>query len=102
MPFETVSLLRASLAPGGVLAILGCYQESTPADFAVSLCAVPVNAVARLLSKTGPEEAEMVVAKAMTTLPEVKAEAATLLPGALIRRLLFWRYLLVYREPGRI
>lgn len=101
VPFETVSLLRGSLAPGGVLAILGCYRESTPADIAVSLCAVPVNAVARLLSKSGSEEAEMVVSKPMMTLPEIKAEAATLLPGALIRRLLFWRYLLVYREPGR-
>jgi hypothetical protein len=40
----------------------------------------------------------MVVAKAMMTLPEIRAEAATLLPGALIRRLLFWRYLLVYRD----
>ncbi|MEU4224597.1 class I SAM-dependent methyltransferase [Nonomuraea sp. NPDC026600] len=101
VPFETVSLLRGSLAPGGVLAILGCYQESTPVDFAVSLCAVPVNAVAGLLSRTGAKEEEMVVAKAMMTLPEIKAEAATLLPGALIRRLLFWRYLLVYREPGQ-
>ncbi|MFD1535978.1 class I SAM-dependent methyltransferase [Nonomuraea guangzhouensis] len=97
VPFETVSLLRGSLAPGGVLAILGCYRESTPADYATSLCAVPVNAVARLLSRTGAKEEEMVVAKAMMTLPEIKAEAATLLPGASIRRLLFWRYLLVYR-----
>jgi 2-polyprenyl-3-methyl-5-hydroxy-6-metoxy-1,4-benzoquinol methylase len=100
VPFETVRLLRGSLAPGGVLAILGCYRESTPADYAVSLCAAPVNAVARLLSKSGAKDAEMVVAKAMMTLPEIRAEAATLLPGALIRRLLFWRYLLVYRDRG--
>ncbi|MCA2226913.1 class I SAM-dependent methyltransferase [Nonomuraea sp. NEAU-L178] len=104
VPFETVSLLRESLAPGGVLAILGCYRESTPADYAVSLCAAPVNAVARLLSAARPQEeapTEMVVAKAMMTLPEITAEAATLLPGASIRRLLFWRYLLVFREPGQ-
>ncbi|MFI7144770.1 class I SAM-dependent methyltransferase [Nonomuraea sp. NPDC050022] len=103
VPFETVSRLRGSLAPGGVLAILGCYRESVPADYAVSLCAVPVNAAARLLSAARPQEAEapteMVVAKAMMTLPEIAAEAATLLPGASIRRLLFWRYLLVYKEP---
>ncbi|WP_433509991.1 class I SAM-dependent methyltransferase [Nonomuraea sp. CA-143628] len=101
VPFETVGQLRRSLAPGGVLAILGCYRESVPADYAVSLCAVPVNAVARLLSAARPQEAptEMVVAEAMMTLPEIMAEAARLLPGASIRRLLFWRYLLVYKEP---
>lgn len=33
------------------------------------------------------------------TLAEVRAQAAGLLPGVTVRRLLFWRYLLVYREP---
>ncbi|MGS2591989.1 class I SAM-dependent methyltransferase [Streptomyces hebeiensis] len=48
MPFDTVAALRDALAPGGVLVILGCYPEKTRHDWAWSLAAVPVNAVARL------------------------------------------------------
>jgi hypothetical protein len=33
------------------------------------------------------------------TLGQVREEAARLLPGCTVRRLLFWRYLLVFRRP---
>ncbi|MFD8548177.1 class I SAM-dependent methyltransferase [Streptomyces sp. NPDC059649] len=107
MPFETVSALRAALAPGGVLAVLGCYPERTPADWAWSLAAVPVNAVARLAVGTAealgpPGVADRVKAPtAPPTVPlsRIRREAAELLPGCRIRRLLFWRYLLVFRRP---
>ncbi|MGW2259043.1 hypothetical protein ACWEJP_04365 [Streptomyces sp. NPDC004749] len=33
-------------------------------------------------------------------LAEIRREAAVLLPGCNIRRLLFWRYLLVFRNHG--
>jgi SAM-dependent methyltransferase len=98
VPFETVTRLRESLAPGGVLAILGCYRESTAGDLAMSLCAIPVNAAARLLDRSEPPPVEQVVAQASMTLPEIRAQAAELLPGARVRRLLFWRYLLLYRQ----
>lgn len=31
---------------------------------------------------------------------DIRREAAVLLPGAGVRRLLFWRYLLVFRSRG--
>jgi hypothetical protein len=31
---------------------------------------------------------------------DIRREAAVLLPGARVRRLLFWRYLLVFRNSG--
>jgi len=74
MPFATVATLREALAPGGVLVILGCYRQRTAADYAVVLAATPVNAAARLT-------------------------VAALLPGCVVRRRLFWRYLLVFRRP---
>ncbi|MEV0373302.1 class I SAM-dependent methyltransferase [Streptomyces sp. NPDC050636] len=119
MPFGTVATLRAALAPGGVLVILGCYPEKTPADWAWSLAAVPVNAVARLAvgvaERLRPAAARTALAsgrartaapvKAPTRQPvvpldEIRQEAAVLLPGSRIRRLLFWRYLLVFRRDG--
>ncbi|MEO3891572.1 class I SAM-dependent methyltransferase [Nonomuraea sp. B5E05] len=99
VPFGTVATLRDALAPGGVLAILGCYRESTPADLAWSLAAVPVNAAARLAMAGRGEPSPAPVAHPQMTLAEIQQEAGVLLPGFRLRRLLFWRYLLAYRKP---
>ncbi|MEU3371695.1 class I SAM-dependent methyltransferase [Streptomyces sp. NPDC006660] len=116
MPFTTVTALRDALAPGGVLVILGCYPEKTALDWAWSLAAVPVNAAARLavaardrvprgrvrsgLAPAGRERVQAPVAPPAVPLPEIRGQAAALLPGCRIRRLLFWRYLLVFRDGG--
>jgi 2-polyprenyl-3-methyl-5-hydroxy-6-metoxy-1,4-benzoquinol methylase len=107
MPFATVAALRGALAPGGVLVVLGCYPERTPADRAWSLAAVPVNAVARLAvgvtdrcraGKRGRCVKRPPVRQPDMALADIRREAAVLLPGAGVRRLLFWRYLLVFRN----
>ncbi|MFF0296011.1 class I SAM-dependent methyltransferase [Kitasatospora sp. NPDC004614] len=106
MPFATVSALRDALAPGGVLVILGCYPEKTRLDWAWSLAAVPVNAAARLAvaaaetlrRRQAPPAGTAPVAMPTMPLHEIRREAASLLPGCRIRRLLFWRYLLVFRQ----
>ncbi|MFE0629482.1 class I SAM-dependent methyltransferase [Streptomyces sp. NPDC058864] len=105
VPFDTLTVLRAALAPGGVIVVLGCYPERTPADWAVSLAAVPVNAAARLVVAAtdrirgrDPETVRAPVRPPGTPLPRIRAEAAHLLPGSRVTRLLFWRYLLVYRD----
>ncbi|MFG7940510.1 class I SAM-dependent methyltransferase [Streptomyces cacaoi] len=111
MPFDTVAALRAALAPGGVLVILGCYPEKAGLDRAWSLAAAPVNAVARLAvaardtlrsvsAATRREEVKAPVRQPAMPLAEIRQEAAVLLPGCNIRRLLFWRYLLVFRNHG--
>ncbi len=111
MPFDTVAALRDALAPGGVLVILGCYPEKTWLDWAWSLAAVPVNAIARLTVAVGGklrsvsavnrrEGVKAPVRPPAVPLAEIRREAAVLLPGSNIRRLLFWRYLLVFRNHG--
>ncbi|PRY32498.1 class I SAM-dependent methyltransferase [Umezawaea tangerina] len=104
MPFATVTALRRSLAPGGVLVVLGCYPERTPVDWAWSLAAVPVNAAARLATAAAdrlrppPEPSVRAPVRPPTTpLPVIRRESAVLLPGRRVRRLLFWRYLPVFR-----
>ncbi|PWI45342.1 class I SAM-dependent methyltransferase [Streptomyces sp. ICBB 8177] len=108
MPFGTVTALREALAPGGVLVVLGCYPERSPLDHVWSLAAVPVNAAARLavaaseLRRPAAERTPGVRAPVRTptmSYAQTRREAARLLPGARLRRLLFWRYLLVYRAP---
>lgn len=111
MPFDTVAAMRDALAPGGVLVILGCYPEKTWLDWAWSLAAVPVNAAARpavavkeklrsVASATRQGKVKAPVRRPTIPLAEIRREAAALLPGCNIRRLLFWRYLLVFRNHG--
>ncbi|MGP3947162.1 class I SAM-dependent methyltransferase [Streptomyces sp. 7N604] len=102
VPFEEgATALRAALAPGGTLVLLGLYRPVTLSDWGLSLAAVPVNAVCRAahaIART-PPQGTMPVREAGESLAEIRRAAATALPGARIRRLLFWRYVLVYREP---
>jgi SAM-dependent methyltransferase len=109
VPFETVGKLRDALTHGGVLAILGLYNEETVSDWMLSLAAVPVNAAARVavaisdkLQPTWEGQVQRQVSAPTTnpdmTLEQIRTAAAEELPGSTIRRLLFWRYLLVYRK----
>jgi SAM-dependent methyltransferase len=104
VPFGTVAALRDALAPGGVLAVLGCDPERSAVDYAWSLAAVPVNAAARLAVAATESRERADATRAPVKMPEmslqdIRREAGVLLPGSTIRRLLFWRYLLVYRKP---
>ncbi|WP_447037949.1 class I SAM-dependent methyltransferase [Streptomyces sp. DSM 118878] len=101
MPFSTVTRLRAALAPGGTLLVLGCYAGMTWWDLAAS----PANAVARVTVYAGERlrgahapPLQAPVRQPDMTLPQIRAEAARLLPGSSVRQLLFWRYLLTYRR----
>jgi 2-polyprenyl-3-methyl-5-hydroxy-6-metoxy-1,4-benzoquinol methylase len=98
VPFDTVTRLRAALKPGGRLAILGCFRENFPADLPVSLLAVGANAIARVAYLGRGEPMSAPVATPTSTLAEVRAEAGRLLPGHTVRRLLLWRYLLVFHQ----
>ncbi len=109
MPFRpAISRLREALAPGGVLVVIGCYRETTPADYARDLAAIPANMAANAIIKAmalrhGSSPARQVgtapVMDAQMTLPEIKREALSLLAGAGIRRRLYWRYSLIYHHP---
>jgi SAM-dependent methyltransferase len=109
VPFDTVEKLRAALAPGGVLAILGLYREASVMDHLTSAVAVPCNGVARVAvniwERAVPEQAAQArlagpapISRPTMTLDEIRQAADDLLPRSELRRLLFWRYLLVYRN----
>jgi SAM-dependent methyltransferase len=108
MPFaETITKLREALAPGGVLAILGLCRYETRAEYLPDLIAAPANlaakAAVRAKVRLGSRAAGSGPAPSMNaqmTLPEIRSEAARLLPGAVIRRRLFWRYSLIYRQQS--
>lgn len=109
VPFGTVQKLRASLTANGVLVILGCYREATLRDHATSLLAIPVNAVRRasvffrekwseIRADRGTQSPPAPVAPPSMSLAEIREDSAAYLPERRIRRLLFWRYLLVFQQ----
>lgn len=107
VPFEpAIRRLRSHLVPGGVLVILGCYREQTTSDRLLSLLAVPANVIVgagHRAVRTANHRSTLghrapVSAPAMPW-RDIKAQAGRLLPGARIRRHLFWRYSLTFRQP---
>ena len=101
---EGLTRLAELTKPGGTLIIIGLYLTATPADMAMELVTLPANAVvglAKAINGTGgkPHDTEMPMVMTAPTLPEIRAAAAEIVPGARIRRHLFWRYSLVWRAP---
>lgn len=101
---EGLTRLAELTQPGGLLIVVGLYMTATRADRAMELVTLPANAIvglAKAVSGTGgkPHDAEMPVVMTAPTLPEIRAAAAEIVPGARIRRHLFWRYSLVWRAP---
>ena len=99
MPFETVLTLRRALAPGGVLVVLGLYPVRTVTDFVWAFPALSLLRADRMLSRrrAAPSVQVPMVWPPPLSYARTRAESARLLPGSTLRRLLFWRYLLVYR-----
>lgn len=107
LPFaEALTRFREELAPGGTLVVIGCARTEGPSDTALSLASVPLNVVAGWLKNHGrpalPRPVSMTapVREPEMTFTEIVREARRILPGARLRRRLFWRYTLVWRAPA--
>jgi SAM-dependent methyltransferase len=89
---------RDLLAPVGVLAVIGLARRTTLEDHLMSAAAFPVNRVFRWMK--GEVEVGAPVRDPGETLPQIRAAAAQVLPGAKVKLLLLFRYELVWRKPG--
>jgi 2-polyprenyl-3-methyl-5-hydroxy-6-metoxy-1,4-benzoquinol methylase len=100
LPLRT-ALQRFSdlLRPGGVLAIVGLYRSATPTDYVVSATALPISCAIRWLQ--GEEEVGAPIRDPTETLRTIRREAASVLPGSVLRRQFFFRYTIVWRKPER-
>ncbi len=102
---EALQHLAAAVRPGGVLAMVALPRTDLPRDLPVEALAVVVNRavglwrLARGRSRGGPPPG-MPVRAAEPTVRQVRARARAVLPGVSVRRLLLWRYLLVWRHTG--
>ena len=109
---EALRRMARWLRPGGVLAAVALPRSDLPRELPVELAAAAAHcglglAFAALRPLTGtplfaPEAThdEMPVAEPVLTVRRVRMEAGAVLPGARVRRLVLWRYLLTWRRPG--
>ena len=96
---RAVEAMIQLLAPGGRLVIIGLARNRTPQDWIISGAGVPAarfNA-RRHGGKTDPDG--MPVRMPTMAWGEVHEEARRLLPGCHFRRLLLWRYSLIWDKP---
>lgn len=92
-----LAALRALVAPGGMLVVVGLAAVRSPADHVAG--AVGLLAAAVLDRRNGVWEPDQPLADPTTTLAEVRTAAARLVPGARVGRRLLWRYSLVWQAP---
>ncbi|MFJ8691556.1 class I SAM-dependent methyltransferase [Streptomyces roseolilacinus] len=105
LPFtDALTAFRRCLAPGGTLVVVGLFRPRTLTDHLLGAAAVPLNAAVGLL-RNGGRPAPRPVSMSARTRPadmdfgDIVREARRVLPGARLRRRLFWRYTLVWRRP---
>ena len=113
MPLEAaLTRMAAALRPGGVLAAIALPRIDLPREIPIELVAAPgyrllglAFAAARQAGRGqwyqrefSHEAMPMVLDPPLTT-RFVRISAASVLPGARVRRLVFWRYLLTWRKP---
>ncbi|TWD75038.1 methyltransferase family protein [Kribbella amoyensis] len=101
LPLEaTLAEARDLLRPGGRLVVVGISQES-PGDLPWSIASLVLNPIIgtimhpRRSTKT-PTQMTAPTAMATETFEEITQTAERVLPGAHLRRALFWRYTLTW------
>ncbi|GAA1728841.1 methyltransferase domain-containing protein [Streptomyces yatensis] len=104
LPFaQVLTWFRRRLAPGGTVVVVGLYRAQAPVDHMLAALASPANAVVGWLKNRGRPAPRPVSMTARTrpadmAFGEIAREAGEILPGARVRRRLFWRYTLVWRR----
>lgn len=104
---QALETLAAALRPGGVLLVLDLYRPATVSDWLLKLAALPpdlllnLRAHRRLRPPAAQRRAWAAHARGdvYPTIAEVRSIAKRLMPGAVLRRHLLWRYSLVWRKP---
>jgi SAM-dependent methyltransferase len=106
---DTLARIPGLLAPGGRLLVVGLAKVDSPADAAVDLISSAVNPVMGVIKhprrarQPGPSvdsHPVMPVRDPTRTLAEIAATARARLPGAVIRRRLYFRYTLRWDKPA--
>nr|WP_232839799.1 MULTISPECIES: class I SAM-dependent methyltransferase [Nocardia] len=102
---DTLRELDRLLSPGGRLVVIGCFRNAGLIDYATGFVASVANLIMGKIKHPQPSDQLPIEMTAPTAAPretiaEIRCAAAEYLPGARIRRRLFWRYSLVYDKAA--
>jgi 2-polyprenyl-3-methyl-5-hydroxy-6-metoxy-1,4-benzoquinol methylase len=98
LPLEAALVrFRDLLSPAGTLVVVGLYRAQTLTDYAVSAAAFPTSGMLRWLY--GHTEVAAPAQDPKETLHHIRTTCGALLPGAVCRRHLLFRYSLIWRKP---
>lgn len=104
---ELLLKIKEALKPGGILVVLDLVRSDSWQDRSLDAIATAMSVGLRLIHN-GRLKPPAAVRKAWEqhgkhdsylTIDEVRALVAEILPAAIVRRHLFWRYSLVYQKP---
>jgi SAM-dependent methyltransferase len=105
---DTLARVPRLLAPGGRLLVVGLARAKSPPDLAADLVSAAANPVMGLIKhpravrpadRPAAGQPVMPVKDPATTLAEISAAVRASLPGATVRRRLFFRYTLRWDKP---
>ncbi|QKG27368.1 class I SAM-dependent methyltransferase [Actinomadura verrucosospora] len=95
-----MAAMRDAVRPGGALVVIGLANNAGTKDFLYGAAGLPGHLLqSRVLKRGSAGEPGAPLADPDMTWGEVRDEAARLLPGAVFRRHLLWRYSIVWHRP---
>ena len=98
LPLEPALLkVRDLLRPGGVLVVIGLYRLRTPADFVFGIAGKCASWWLRWTHL--PERVDAPIHEPEETFAVIGAAVEKILPGAVFKRELLFRYSLIWRKP---
>jgi ubiquinone/menaquinone biosynthesis C-methylase UbiE len=100
--------LKRALAPGGVLAVLDLYKSASVTDYLRDVIAVPLEIALRLKHWNRPRQSQAAREAwdihgkhdSYLTLAQIRHISGAVLPHAVVRRHLLWRYSLIWKKPA--
>jgi SAM-dependent methyltransferase len=108
LPYETALMsMRDALRPGGTLLVLDLYEPTSRSEVLRDAVALPASVLLRL-ARTGRPRPPSVVRElwrrhgerdVFPRFDRIARACARGLPGARVRRHLFWRYSIVWTKP---
>ena len=91
--------MRALLRPCGTVVVIGCARSSNLADLPAEIGGMVLHRL-QVLRQMWTESSGPTLWPPSETYSGMRSAATAVLPGASFRRLLLWRYALIWSKPG--
>lgn len=98
---EALMQMRELLAPGGKLLVVGLAADKSLLDLAISgALLLPIRLMDRVHG--GQQDIKVRIAEPQASLREIRQVARDVLPGAIVRRRFYYRYVLTWEKQGNV